>query len=329
MMEILSDERCGLFFLAGFDTRSEGTEAGVITVHAAEGALNHGHQYYIKNTFAAHHCDYRVRFRFHSNQDLHCPDSLESFARNFQHGQIVSDPTGAFARGSKLLGLARHIRTELGPSIDRIVWQSDTSTLIVVAAPFTSLAPVSMEFESLDRLRDVVNLLVSDGAPADLRNVIRSVRVSEKLPSGCYTPIDGGHFVPPAQPRTFSGMFARISSIAALIGIGTMSAASASVPAAVDEDRFLLPGITALVGLTTLGENSYGLRNHYQAVGGLRLYFGETGALLQPPSMPVPEHAEHTPLIDTSETDANSESGTRRSEPTWPKPSRVAYGTCC
>jgi hypothetical protein len=325
MMETLTDERFGLYFLAGVDTEDPATDTGMVTIHAAEGALTPEHQYFIESTFADLYPGYDVRFRIHSNRDLHAPDSLESFARNFQHDHIVADPTGAFARVSHLLELARQIRAELGTLIDRILWQADASALVVLAAPFKAGGSPSGEKDSFDRLCNKLNSLVENRAPADLRNAIRSVRLSQEIPSGRYTPIDGGEplAVPvPAPKSRFTGMLARISGIAALVGLGTISAASASATGVIEDDQHQMPGITGLIGLTTLGENSYGLRNRYQAVGGLRLYFGETGALMTLALMPGPECADDCQSFGEPGIDAPEQS-----DPTWPMPSRLAYGT--
>lgn len=335
MMETLADERCGLYFLAGVDTTAP--DAGVVTVHAAEGALNHGHQYFIESTFAALYPGYDVRLRLHSNEDLHAPDSLESFARCFQHDHIVADPTGAFARVSKLLELAGQIRAELGSSVGHILWQADASALVVLAAPFNARSSASREKDSFDHLRNEVGALVKRRAPADLRKAIRSVHVSRKVPTGRYTLIDRGPVVAPARKSSVSGMLARISGIAALIGLGTMSAAAAHAPTVIEDDQLQMPGITGLVGLTTLGENSYGLRNRYQAVGGLRLYFRETGTLMTPAATPNPVCADDCEMFDEPEIDMPATHGpegdgpeideSHQSEPTLPAPIHVAYGT--
>lgn len=306
----LMDERCGLYFLAGVDAPQSEASAGIVTIHAAEGTLNQTHRRFIKDTFAARHPDYGVQLRFHSSRDLHAPDSLERFAGRFRHDHIVSDPTGAFARVSKLLELAGWIRTAFGPDVDRILWQADHSTLVVLATSATHVGSASAQEQDLAPLRRGLQALIEAKAPADLKKAIRSVQVSEMVPPGRHTQIDGSPPVALIQKRSVTGMLARLSGIAALIGLGTISAAAANAPAAVEEDQNLMPGITGLIGLTTLGENSYGLRNRYQAVGGLRLYFGKNGALMAPVAS-LPEPGADDP---------------QQGDPTLPAPKRIAYG---
>lgn len=317
MTETLSDERCGLYFLAGVDVKGAAASGGTVTIHAAQGALDLSHQYFIESRFAELHPDFEVRLRFHSNDDLNAPESLEGFARCFRHDHIVADPTGAFDRVSHLLELSRRIRAELGESIDRILWQADASALVALAAPSVANGSGPEERERFDRLCDEVNLLVENRAAPDLKKAIRSVHVSRMVPSGRYTPIDGASLLAPAGKNRLYGLSAYISGIAALIGLGTISVASANTPAVVDEDQLSMPGIAGLVGLTTLGENSYGLRNRYQAIGGLRLYFGETGVPMAPALVPNPVCADDCRPFHDNEIDG----------PEWPEPSRVAYGT--
>lgn len=304
----LTDERCGLYFLAGVDAPQSEASAGLVTIHAAEGTLNQTHRCFIEDTFASRHPDYDVHLRFHSGRDLHAPDSLQRFAKRFRHDHIVSDPTGAFARVSKLLELAGWIRTAFGQGVDRILWQADDSTLVILAASAAPAGSASAQESGLKALRLGVDALIEKKAPADLKKAIRSVQVSETVPTGRYTQIDGNRPVAPVQKRSMTGMLARISSLTALIGLGTISAAGASTPA-VEEDQNLMPGITGLIGLTTLGENSYGLRNRYQAVGGLRLFFGKNGALMAPVAS-LPEPGTDDPP---------------QGDPISPAPERIAY----
>jgi hypothetical protein len=104
MMERLGDERCGLYFLAGVDTKTV-NRPGMLIIHAAQGgAITREHEHFIETAFGGEiDPDLEVRICYHSSRDLYAPDSLESFAKLFEHDHIVADPTGAFARVSKLL----------------------------------------------------------------------------------------------------------------------------------------------------------------------------------------------------------------------------------
>jgi hypothetical protein len=259
---------------------------GVLTVHAAQGTISRDHEDFIRTSLAALDPDLEVRIRHHSPRDLYAPDNLESFAKLFEHDHIVADPTGAFTRVSNLSKLARLIRARLAGSIEQILWKAEASALVVVTS---SVAGGDTELpEGLDRLRDQVKSLVDNHVCPDLKRAIRSVQLFDEAPPGRHTPVDSascpkptdGARAVPARRRLHSGILARISGIAALIGLGALSAANASTAASPEDARSLMPGITGLVGLTTLGENSYGVRNRYQAVGGLRLYFGDTGLLM-------------------------------------------------
>lgn len=311
LAERLADEGCGLYFLAGLDTNGAGDGPDVLTVHATEGAIGEGHQRFIADRIAESHPDIEVRIHFHSTQALYEPDSLEGFARLFEHDHIVADPTGAFARVSGLLKLARLIRAEVGHAIERLLWQADISSLVVVTRPLDPDMPAVEKRESADRLRAEITSLIESHACPELKEAVRSVRVCDAPPPGRFTAI---HSVPravaPPRKRRVAGLLGRIPWIAALIGLGTFSAANARTPVTA-EDGLPLPGITGLVGLTTLGENSYGLRNRYQAMGGLRLYFGDTGVLMRSSFRPGISRAEE---------------GSDRTRLASSKPNRIPYG---
>ena len=260
----ISDERCGLYFLAGLDTRPGGKHASTLTVHAARGAFTEENEAAIRSAVAASDPGLRVRISLHSGDALHRPESLECFARRFRHQQIVLDPTGAFERVQRLLALAADIRAAFGRAVSRILWQADRSALVVVADPRLTAPEV---------LRPRLEALVAHSAGADLRRAMRSVHVCTQAPTGRYTPVDAASIAAgPASLRAARALL-RASGLAALMSFGALSAAPAH-PFHGNGDESL-PGIAALVGLTTLGENAYGARNRYQALGGLRLYFGE------------------------------------------------------
>lgn len=310
----LSDERCGLYFLAGLDTDMGPDGRNVLTVHAAQGNIGPEHEEFIWSTLAALQIGLEVRIRHHSPRDLYAPESLESFSNLFAHDRIVSDPTGAFTRVSKLPKLAGLIRSKLDGSVAQILWKAEASALVVVASPGNDGAVDTPE--RLDRLRQQLNSLIADHSCADMKRAVRSVQLCIAAPSGRHTPVDVRSCPPRSEhsesthvrTRSLSGLLARISGIAALIGLGAISAVNAKTIAKTDDALSLMPGIAGLVGLTTLGENSYGLRNRYQAVGGLRLYFGDTGLLMLASARSCPMSVDE--LV-------------QRGEDTWPRPNRV------
>lgn len=273
----LSDERCGLYFLAGLDGGTSGDSARIVTVHLAERTVDPDQVRFIEDAVRRIDPGLDVSIVSHSTGELHAPDSLESFAGLFYHDRILADPTGAFARGSELLALARGMRAELGGSLNRILWRAEDAALIVVAAASATHAAPSGKPAVLDDWSDNVRAIVDWSVSADLKRVIRSVRIVAEVPSGRYVPVDKASVVAPVRRGNPVGILARIASVAAMLGLGTVAAAAGT---GTDDGQLQAPGITALAGLTTLGENSVGVRNHYQAVGGLRLYFGETGLLL-------------------------------------------------
>lgn len=303
----LKDERCGLFILAGYD-EPEG-QGGILTVHAFRDALSAENRAHIESSVSELDPGIGIRFRAHSSGDLHSPGSLEAFAELFDHEHIVSDPTGAFGRVTELLRLARRIRSDLAP-VRSILWQPHASALVVVARDGGPGECAALEA--------AVRSLIDTTAGDDLRKTIRSVSAEATMPAGRYTPVDALSRPAPKTTSRLAGLLARASGIAALIGIGTMTAAHAATPPADMEDDALMPGLIALVDLTTLGENAYGGRNHFQAVGGLRLYFGASGLLRASAFRPGGEVAMIFTVPDRPAEDA--------APGTASMPTRVSYG---
>ena len=307
----LNDERCGLYLLAAVDMNTTTGGGGTLTVHAAQGAITRENMNFIKSSLYELNPQLDVRIRCHTPEELHSQNSLERFARLFKHERIISDPTGSFARVSKLIQLAKQIRTEFGQAIGRILWQAEERKLFVQLSSRNAVH--SLHETQLDRQ---IKLLVDEKTDSDLHNAIASVQVLTETPAGKCTPVDTMscrsqvvYSTPATRPR-FGRMLARLSKIAVIIGLGSVSTAQAGTPDIDKTDQTNMSGITALVGLTTLGENSFGLRNRYQAVGGLRLYFGDAGALVVSALIGKP-----------GSNDLENES-----KPETDRPVRVAYG---
>jgi len=310
MKHRLEDERCGLFILAGYDEPKG--RGGILTVHAFRDALSPENRAHIEARARELDPGIEVRFRAHSSSDLHSPGSLEAFAELFDHEHIVSDPTGAFGRVTELLRLARQIRSDLAP-VRSILWQPHASALVVVAQ---DTGPGQSEAQEA-AIRSLIDATAGD----DLRKTIRSVAVEPAMPAGRYTPVDALSRPAPKGRSRLAGLLARASGIAALIGLGTMTAAHAAATPAEMEEEALMPGIIALVDLTTLGENAYGGRNHFQAVGGLRLYFGASGVLKASAFRPGGE----SEMIFTVPEGIGDGPGEEISPDKVPMPVRVAY----
>ncbi|HHN68261.1 MAG TPA: hypothetical protein ENK15_09570 [Thermopetrobacter sp.] len=269
---LLGDERCGLYLLATFDERAAAEHDGVLTVHAAAGAITPENVAFIEASVARVAPGMPVRIRRHAATDLHGQDCLENFARLFGEGRIVADPTGSFARVSGLIRLALLIRAECWRRVERVLWHAEERRLIVQAASGDDAS-----------LRARIRRLIDANADDDLRGAIAAIEICAQTPEEACIPVDvlsrrpPAASPPPAARERNGGLLARLSKIAAIAGLSSVSAAAAGAADIPPAERASVSGIAALVGLTTLGENSFGARNRHQAVGGLRLYFGEAG----------------------------------------------------
>lgn len=287
LVDCLRDERCGLFFLAGIDRVGGPERSHKLTVHTAPGAVSAQQEQHIRSTLLGRYPSLLVELRCHTSQDLYLPKCLETFSQRFAHEVIVADPTGAFARGIELVNLATSLRNRLGADLRQFYWVPERSEFHIVTTALNENTGLPYTAKQIQDLKTVVQAEIAEMPGDKLRSAIRSVRIADLLPTAKYTPIDMGSVVETATPAEAtqvsngSGLARSIKRfLAALIGFGTVTTANAALPPAGEGPVLPGPGISALVGLTTLGENSFGVRNHYRAIGGLRLYLGDTGILL-------------------------------------------------
>lgn len=268
--EMLKDERCGLLFLAGYDKATAGGR-GRLTVHAARGNLSNTHEGHISRAVAEIHPSIDVQFVHHEFKTLFKPRCLEDFFARFRHEEIVSDPTGAFARAQKLLALTASFRTEFGKWLDNVFWQFTTGTLhlMIVKSEAVPLSSVKRSIEN------AAWRLLDQDIFSELDGVVQNIVTSTSLPSGYCTPVDNQSVGRPSRTQYVLGMLAKASALAGLVGLGSATLANAHQGPGPLENA-VMPGISALSGLTTLGENALGQRNMFQSRGGLRLYFGNS-----------------------------------------------------
>ncbi|WP_421851410.1 hypothetical protein [Oricola sp.] len=273
LAEKLQDERCGLFFLAGLD--DDGRGGKLLTIHAAQGLLNSDQECYLRSAAVTVDPALDVRVVRHTKKALNAPKSLESFVRRFQSRTILLDPTGVFDRASRLLRLVLSMDKSQRQAFTSVLWQADESALL-----FVKSAGVTDD-EYVDALLVPVRTAIANESDDCLSRAVLSVRAVSSVPAGTYTPVDDLSAV---AGRTGTGLLKSavraLTAAAALIGVGSATLAHASLPND-KTDRFTFtPGIEAISGLTTLGENAFGARNHFRAVGGLRLYFGDSELFL-------------------------------------------------
>ncbi|MCB1387474.1 MAG: hypothetical protein KDJ29_08300 [Hyphomicrobiales bacterium] len=270
LLSILNDEQSGLFFLAGLD----GTDGGKqeLTLHTAGRNFSSLNERFLREKLSEIKSDIALSVRHHTSEALFAPKSVEQFINMFPHEEIVGDPTGAFARAGSLLRLAISLRSKFGSQAGQLLWQNDNGILYVV--PNTGPELMEADAPTMKAQADAIARgMCATLLDRQLAMVLKGILVVDKVPAGSYTPVDAKSVSTRAVRGRMLKIAAAVSGIASAIGIGSVSLAAAHVPA-MDQTVDSMPGIAALNGLTSLGENSLGQRNSYQSIGGLRLYFG-------------------------------------------------------
>lgn len=271
LYQVLREEKCGLFFLAGLDKQFK---RRTLTVHTATGNLSEENERFIRARFGGLDAELNVVIRHHAFKNLFEPRCLEHFIGAFSHDEIICDPTGAFSRAEDLLRLASRMRLEFGHWLEKLLWQSETGTLLLILNPIASNAPI-VNPAMAKRLEATAWNIFESGTRSDLSKVLNTISVATEVPTGSHTPVDASSIDIPKTGKSLVGMMAKVSGIAGMIGLGSAAFANAHLPAS-HESSTALPGISALNGLTSLGENALGQRNMFQSLGGLRLYFGNS-----------------------------------------------------
>lgn len=307
------DECVGLYFLVGVDHVGEDWQ--LITVHSSPMGVNPAQKKYLTEEFSKRYSNVEVRVNYHSWDALSAPKSLESFTKLFQHDEIVKDPTESFAKAKELVNITKKLRLRFHKYIKGIFWQSETGTLIV-AQDCKSDGSLSGDI-STEKLQLVVNYILEHSSRSGLKHLVRNVKLVDDISFGKYTPIDilsepAAVSVPKTVPVDVSNrvkkkhrLWAKIGSLSAIIGLGALTSVNAhaisNLPADehIEEPEKHLPGVSALTGLTSLGESAFGRWNYYRAVGGMRLFLGESERKnsIKPraPSVAEPESPEVEP----------------------------------
>lgn len=270
VLNVLSDRRFGRFFLAAVDQATL-IRRRTLTVHASAETLSIQQEQDLQSAIAGVDRFLRIRVKRYSLQTLAAPRSIESFHGPFEHDKIVSDPTGAFERAKDLLVFTRHLRVRFGNDIGEIFWRSASGELFLDLSKSDSRRDTG----SAEKILASAERLLADHLAVSTSRYIKSLNVVGRRPSGELTPVDEQSVVHDHPLRGVAAAAGKLASISALVGFGWAIPANAKA-SAIDELHIVLPGISALPGLTSLGDDAFGTRASPRAFGGIRIFFGNS-----------------------------------------------------
>jgi hypothetical protein len=278
--QILHNERSGIFLLAGLDN-GRFSQSEILTVHAINDTLSVECEQFIINQIKLIDASLRVKFRRYAFKNLYNTKSLEHLVKQFNHEEILYDPTGVFSRSAELIHIARVLREEFGNCLSSILWQSTTGKIQLVFKG-NLLGSTSGFLQSIEQLEQDAIQTFQQHSSSSLLKAVVEIKANMEIPIGAYTPVDALSFRAVMKNDNPLNALWKVSGIAAAIGLGSVVAASASISPAVQPEAkpVMLPGVSAFPGLTTLGENAFGINNAYRSMGGLKLYFGNSEPIL-------------------------------------------------
>lgn len=250
------------FFLAGLDYFVFARKP-TLSLHFVGGQVSTSDQDILDRAVKTAFPQVRLIFKEHQGRALNQPNNLKSFSNLFKHQHIVCDPTGAFERLHTLLRVNDALALQF-PALDHMLWEPDTRSFVAVVDDAKAIGIIEARAKRLLRRH------LSQGYALTVRNVTATL----KPPQGRYVLVCPASVENKLSSGSSLPMRARMAGMAALFSLGSVSSTYAMPSTIIDQQRQLEPGVSALLGLTTLGEKASGHRNPLQALGGLRLYFG-------------------------------------------------------
>jgi len=268
LIEALDRTEAGLYFLACLD-KGHNESTDVLTIHALAGILSAAEKAYLAGAVDFNAPGLNLQIVEHQAFELREARSLEALANTFVHDRIIADPTGAFSRLNVLLLLVKSIRTAFPEAFAAILWETNAASLILVPS-------TAQQSPRIDEIKAQVEQMTSRSG---LTGIPTAVLYGSGYGSGSYTLVDE-RFSPKREPEMPKGSkpdrpWLRLAASAVALGFGTMATAAVAPNAGHMERNQALPGIVALVDLTTLGDSAFGTRNPHKAASGLRLFLGE------------------------------------------------------
>jgi hypothetical protein len=274
----LTTSGTGPFFLAVLDNRGSVDNANVI-IHAFEGALTDKHKNAIERELLTYDAAIQVKFQIYHSDKLLDSRSLREFADLFQHQEVLLDPTGAYERINAVLKIAQNLRGQFDTAVKDLYWETTARNLVVVAPRANA--------KTRNEILLAAESIAAETLGSNWVGFVQSVEVTCFVPARELIQIEKPRLISRLavlwpRRRMFSPRFSPILKAIGLASIVGVSTAAASVDTSGKTRLELKPGVSALVDMTTLGQNAYGTNNLYRAMGGLRLYLADAAPLISP-----------------------------------------------
>ncbi len=172
----------------------------------------------------------------HGHNALMMPRSLESLAGRFGGGEIVYDPTGAFARMDKITSAAKSIRATIGDKVSSIYLEPWSRTLYLVLSAKGWAKGAVLNDAAVQAVNNEVLAVLSSEANSSAVPVKLAVRICFDAPQGiALIPVDARTARESLGAKVGSSIASRFAGLLAAFGlIASSGTALAAKPMSVE-----------------------------------------------------------------------------------------------
>lgn len=196
--------------------------------------------------------DASVRVKMHRGSALEATRSLEAFVVGLGSGDVIYDPTGAFAEAASLVAFSHEVRRRLLGSLKGIYWSARWRTAYVVLDRAALADACGLRRDGLIAAEQAVldaHKASVTGIRGDQIDRPRTVRLRFELPAMPVVPVDSASVGHAAKDRKLPRLvelvrLSRMPLLGAVFSLGSVGMAAAKVP--VDNDA-IQPAVSAAV----------------------------------------------------------------------------------
>jgi len=172
--------------------------------------------------------EYSVRVKYHSDDSLTRPTSIQTLLEQFSAESVAYDPTGAFQAATRLMSFARDVRNKSSESILGMYWSARWQTAYIIVDRKICGPAGYTDIDKLASLEQVIIRLYRNHFRKSDDTLSFAIRLCLDMPHVCVVPIDAGSISSNHSKATAFWKLARVPTLAVLFGLSSFGVASAA-----------------------------------------------------------------------------------------------------
>lgn len=207
----------GRAFLIGFD--KHGT-SGRLTIHTTgePGRSVDGPAFEARLAEAGLALPCRVRR--HRARTLDKARSLQSLLRQFDHDEIIYDPTDSIGNAGALVSFAATLRERSEKGICGVYWNSQWRALYIVLDHKDFVSERKVKTSEIGAIEDLALDILRETCGEDMAKFVPSVRLGFELPDVPLVPVDEASYIAKTSLLGWLRGKAAVQGMAAMLGLG-------------------------------------------------------------------------------------------------------------